>query len=80
MQAVNNYIIVEKIKTEQKKVAGLIVTEDTDQDNRYTKAKVISVGNLVEGIKKVNNRFTTETFSMHFQSKTIQKIKKEYVI
>ena len=51
MQAVNNYIIVEKIKTEQKKVAGLIVTEDTDQDNRYTKAKVISVGNLVEGIK-----------------------------
>ena len=51
MQAVNNYIIVEKIKTEQKKVAGLIVTEDTDQDNRYTKAIVISVGNLVEGIK-----------------------------
>ena len=51
MQAVNNYIIVEKIKTEQKKVAGLIVTEDTDQDNSYTKAKVISVGNLVEGIK-----------------------------
>ena len=51
MKAVNNYIIVEKIKTEQKKVAGLIVTEDTDQDNRYTKAKVISVGNLVEGIK-----------------------------
>ena len=52
MKAVNNYIIVEKIKTEQKKVAGLIVTEDTDQDNRYTKAKVISVGNLVEGIKQ----------------------------
>ena len=51
MKAVNNYIIVEKIKTEQKKVAGLIVTEDTDKDNRYTKAKVISVGNLVEGIK-----------------------------
>ena len=51
MKAVNNYIIVEKIKTEQKKVAGLIVTEDTAQDNRYTKAKVISVGNLVEGIK-----------------------------
>ena len=25
-------------------------------------------------------RFTTETFSMHFQSKTIKKIKKEYVI
>ena len=51
MKAVNHYIIVDKIKVEPKKVAGLIVTEDTDKDNRYTKAKVISVGNLVEGIK-----------------------------
>ena len=52
MKAVNNYIIVKKIKTEQKKVAGLIVTEDIDDDNRYVKAKAISVGNLVEGIKQ----------------------------
>ena len=51
MKAVNNYIIVEKIKTEQKKVAGLIMTENIDDDNRYIKAKAISVGNLVEGIK-----------------------------
>ena len=50
MKAVNNYIIVKKIKLEQKKVAGLIMTEKTDDDNRYIKAKVISVGNLVEGI------------------------------
>ena len=52
MKAVNHYIIVEKIKTEQKKVAGLIVTEDIDDDNRYVKAKAISVGNLVEVIKQ----------------------------
>ena len=51
MKAVNNYIIVEKIKTEQNKVAGLIMTENIDDDNRYIKAKAISVGNLVEGIK-----------------------------
>jgi co-chaperonin GroES (HSP10) len=51
MQAVNNYIIVEKIKIEPKKVAGLIMTEDIDTDNRYVKAKVISIGNLVEGVK-----------------------------
>ena len=51
MKAVNNYIIVEKIKLEQKKVAGLIMTEDIDVDNRYIKAKVISTGNLVEGVK-----------------------------
>ena len=51
MQAVNNYIIVEKIKQGPKKVGGLILTEDVDVDNRYIKAKVISTGNLVEGIK-----------------------------
>jgi len=51
MKAVNNYIIVKKIKTEQKKIAGLIMTENIDDDNRYIKAKAISVGNLVEGIK-----------------------------
>jgi co-chaperonin GroES (HSP10) len=51
MKAVNNYIIVENIKAEPKKVAGLILTEDIDEDNRYIKANVISTGNLVEGIK-----------------------------
>ena len=51
MRAVNNYIIVEKIKQGPKKVGGLILTEDIDDDNRYIKANVISVGNLVEGIK-----------------------------
>ena len=33
MKAVNHYVIVDKIKTEQKKVAGLIMTEDLDEDN-----------------------------------------------
>ena len=51
MKAVNNYIVVENIKIEPKKVAGLIMTEDIDEDNRYIKAIVISTGNLVEGIK-----------------------------
>ena len=51
MKAINNYIIVEVTKTEPKKIAGLIMTEELDSDNRYIKAKVISTGNLVEGIK-----------------------------
>ena len=54
MKAVNNYIIVQTIKTEPKKVAGLIMTEELDDDNRYIKAKVISIGNLVEGVKENN--------------------------
>ena len=51
MKAVNNYLVVENIKVEPKKVAGLILTEEIDEDNRYIKANVISAGNLVEGIK-----------------------------
>ena len=52
MKAINNYVVVDKVKTEVKKVAGLIMTEDLDEDNRYIKANVISVGNLVEGVKE----------------------------
>tara|TARA_R100000541_G_scaffold53127_1_gene61042 strand:+ start:885 stop:1142 length:258 start_codon:yes stop_codon:yes gene_type:complete len=52
MKAVNHYIIVENIKIEPKKIAGLIMTENIDDDNRYIIAKAISVGNLVEGIKE----------------------------
>tara|TARA_R100001443_G_C3261587_1_gene155737 strand:- start:337 stop:594 length:258 start_codon:yes stop_codon:yes gene_type:complete len=51
MKAINKYIVVSKIKTEPKKLAGLIMTDDTDVDNRYLKAKIISCGNLVEGLK-----------------------------
>jgi co-chaperonin GroES (HSP10) len=52
MKAVNHYLIIEKIKEEVQKVAGLILTEKTDEDNRYLKARVVSVGNNVEGIKE----------------------------
>tara|TARA_Y100001938_G_C7746624_1_gene261896 strand:+ start:239 stop:496 length:258 start_codon:yes stop_codon:yes gene_type:complete len=52
MKAVNYYLVVEKLKEEPKKVGGLILTEEVDSDNRYLKAKVISVGNTVEGIKE----------------------------
>ena len=52
MKAVNHYLIIEKIKDEPTKVGGLILTDQTDEDNRYLKAKVISIGNIVEGIKE----------------------------
>ncbi len=51
MKAINNYVVVDKVKTEPKKVAGLIMTEELDEDNRYIKANVISAGNLVQGVK-----------------------------
>jgi len=52
MRAINQYIVAKNIKTEPKMVAGLIMTDETDVDNRYVKAEIISIGNLVEGIKE----------------------------
>ena len=52
MKAVNHYLVIEPIKQELKKVGGLILTDEVNEDNRYLKAKVISTGSLVEGIKE----------------------------
>ena len=46
------YLIIETIKEGPKKVGGLILTDEVNEDNRYIKAKVISIGNNVEGIKE----------------------------
>ena len=52
MQAINDYVIIDKIKEGPKKVGGLILTDKTDESNRYKKATIISVGNLVDVVKK----------------------------
>ncbi len=52
MKAVNHYIVIDPIKNEPKKVGGLILTDEVNEDNRYLKAKVVSVGHNVEGIKE----------------------------
>lgn len=50
MKAVNNYIIIEKIKEEPQKQNGLLITDNHTKDIRYLRGKVISVGNLVHGV------------------------------
>ena len=37
MQAVNDYVIVDIIKEGPKKVGGLILTDKTDETNRYSR-------------------------------------------
>ena len=51
MKAIGNYILIEKIESTTKKVGGLIITERLDSDNRYIKAKIISVGDKVQVLK-----------------------------
>ena len=54
MKAVNHYVVVEKIKETEKKVGGLILTEDINQDVRYSKGKVISVGSVADFVSEGN--------------------------
>jgi len=52
MKAINDYIVVQPIKEEKKTSGGLLLTDDTDLDNRYKKALAISVGNLADIINE----------------------------
>jgi len=49
MKAVNYFIIIDKIKTSQEK-NGLFLSDELDIDNQYHKGKILSIGNLVEGV------------------------------
>ena len=51
MKAINDYIIVDIEKVGPKKVGGLLLTEEQDENNRYIKATIISAGNLAEGLE-----------------------------
>jgi len=50
MQAINFYIIVDKLKVAPSVVGGLELTESQNKDVRYLKGKVISVGSQVVGV------------------------------
>ena len=52
MKAINDYVIVDIIKEGPKKEGGLILTDKTDESNRYKKANIISVGNDVAVVKE----------------------------
>ena len=56
MQAVNNYIIIQPIKEDPKEQEdkGLLIMHQHVDDIRYLKAKIISVGNLTEGVEPGN--------------------------
>ena len=55
MQAVNDFVIIDVVKEGPKKVGGFILTDDTDETNRYKKANIISVGELVKVVKTGDN-------------------------
>jgi len=54
MQAINYYILIRKIKEAPKKVGGLELTEQQNEDVRYLKAEIISVGDKVTMLEPGN--------------------------
>ena len=82
MQAINDYVIVDIIKEEPKKVSGLILTDETDESNRYKKANIISVGNLVEGVKDGDSIFYDKHagHDVEFKKEIFQVIKEHDVV
>ena len=52
MKAINYYIVVEKIKEKPKSDSGFVLTETQDEDVRYLKGRVVSVGDQINGIKE----------------------------
>ncbi len=50
MKAINYYIVIEKIKEKPKNNGGFVLTETQNEDVRYLKGRVISVGDQVNGI------------------------------
>lgn len=52
MKAIGIYLIVDKLKVETTKIAGLELTESQNKDVRYLRGKIISAGSQVEGINE----------------------------
>lgn len=52
MQAINDYVVILPIKEEPKNVGGFLITESTTKDIRYLKGKIISLGNLTQGLEE----------------------------
>ena len=52
MNAVNHFIIIDKIKEAPKTVGGLEITQNQNHDVRYLKGNIISVGDKIDFLKE----------------------------
>ena len=52
MKAVSYYLVIDKIKEEPKSTSGFVLTENQNEDVRYLKGTVISVGESIDTLKE----------------------------
>ena len=83
MKAVGKYIVIEPIKEVNTKTeGGLILAESQREDVRYRKAKVVTVGGDVKGIKKGNEIYYDKAagFNIELKKETYKVIKENDVV
>ena len=83
MRAVNKYIIIKPIKEEVKpNKSGLIITDKHQNDIRYKKAEVISVGNSISGLNKGDTIYYDKHagYGIEFEKKYYLVIKEQDVV
>jgi len=52
MKAVSYYLVIDKIKEKPKSTSGFVLTENQNEDVRYLKGAVISVGESIDTLKE----------------------------
>jgi co-chaperonin GroES (HSP10) len=52
LRAVNYYIVIDKIKEAPKTVGGLELTQKQNEDVRYLKGRIVSVGDKIDSLKE----------------------------
>lgn len=83
MRAVNRYIIIDPIKEEVKpSEGGLILSEKHQDEVRYRKASIVSIGDLVKGLKNDSLIYYDKHagYGVDFDGKLYQVIKDSDVI
>lgn len=84
MRAVNKFIIIKSIKEEVKPKYkyGLILTEKHQDEIRYRKAEVRSVGNYVEGVAPGDNIYYDRFagYGIDYEGELLHVIKEQDVV
>jgi len=80
MKAIGKYIVIDPIKEENTKTkGGLILADSQREDIRYRKAKIITVGSEVKGLKKGNEIYYDKSAGFNIElEKNNYKVIKEF--
>lgn len=65
MQAINYYLIVDYIKEAPKSIGGLEIMDSQNNELRYLKGKIVSIGDLVPDVLKVGDEIRYDKHAGH---------------